>query len=153
MSRKKIDISKKILGDRLKKFRIAQSLTQKAFAKSLGTAGGYISEIESGKTTPGSNLLISLLRVFNINLRWLLTGEGEMEKEAPGPGPGPGPGGEKFYVADSGKGIYTANPTIGKIVEMLEEMDDPDLREVLRFLEKEKLFRELMEEKKAKKGG
>lgn len=72
-----------------------------------------------------------------------------MEKEAPEPGPG----GEKFYVADSGRVQYNIRPTIRKIVQMLEEMGDDDLREVLRFLEKEKLLKDLLEEKKAKKGG
>lgn len=47
----------------------------------LDTSSGYISEIEQGKKMPGSEFLISLWRVFGVDLNWFLTGE---EKEAAG---------------------------------------------------------------------
>jgi transcriptional regulator with XRE-family HTH domain len=78
MSRKILNITEKKLGDRLKQVRLAKDLTQQAFAESLDTSASYISDIEAGKTAPGSKFLTTFLRKFNINLNWLLTGEGEM---------------------------------------------------------------------------
>jgi len=67
-----------MLGNRLKDFRKSYKITQQGLAERLNTSSGYISEIESGKTMPGGNFLISLKREFNINSNWLLTGEGDM---------------------------------------------------------------------------
>ena len=68
-----------MLGERLKQARKALNLSQEKMAKELGTSAGYISEIESGKKkSPGSEFLASLLGRFNLNINWLLNGEGEM---------------------------------------------------------------------------
>jgi hypothetical protein len=37
-----------------------------------------ISETETGKNKPSPNLMLALLNIYNLNLNWLLTGEGEM---------------------------------------------------------------------------
>lgn len=37
-----------------------------------------IGEIESGKREPSKNILIKLLSMYNVNINWLLSGEGEM---------------------------------------------------------------------------
>ena len=78
MSRKIIDITKNSLGTRLMTVRKGKNLTQQAFASALGTSAGYISEAEAGKSVPGGSLLTSLCRIFNVNINWLLTGEGPM---------------------------------------------------------------------------
>ena len=65
-----------MIGDRIKELRKVKSLSQQALAILLSTASGYISEIEQGKTQPGSKFLCSLKREFpEIDLNWLLTGE------------------------------------------------------------------------------
>lgn len=69
------------LGNRLNQLRKDKGLSQQAFAAMLDTSSGYISEIEQGKKMPGSEFLISLWRVFGVDLNWFLTGE---EKEAAG---------------------------------------------------------------------
>jgi transcriptional regulator with XRE-family HTH domain len=66
-----------MLGERLKWIRKEKGLTQKAFSEPLGTSSGYISEVEQGKKTPGSDFLVSLSRVWGVCIDWLLTGEGE----------------------------------------------------------------------------
>lgn len=66
------------LGNRLNQIRKDRALSQQAFAAMLDTSSGYISEIEQGKKMPGSEFLLSLWRVFNVDLNWFLTGE---EKE------------------------------------------------------------------------
>jgi len=69
------------LGKRLNHIRKDKGLSQQAFATLLDTSSGYISEIEQGKKMPGSEFLLSLWRVFGVDLNWFLTGE---EKEAVG---------------------------------------------------------------------
>lgn len=66
-----------MLGERLKWVRKDKGLTQQAFAKPLSTSSGYISEVEQGKKSPGSDFLLSLMRVYRISVDWLLNGEGQ----------------------------------------------------------------------------
>lgn len=66
------------MNERLKKLRKELDMTQQEFADKLGTARNNIAGYETGKRNP-SNAVISLIcREFNINERWLRTGEGEM---------------------------------------------------------------------------
>lgn len=65
-----------MLGERLKQIRNNKGLTQKAFAKPLSTSSGYISEVEQGKKSPGSDFLLMLSRVWGVSIDWLLTGKG-----------------------------------------------------------------------------
>jgi phage repressor protein C with HTH and peptisase S24 domain len=65
------------VGERLKGFRKSKNLTQQEFAKQLGTSASFISDIEKGKKLPGTSLLTSLKRIFDVDVNWLLTGEGE----------------------------------------------------------------------------
>lgn len=69
------------LGKRLNQIRKDKGLSQQALATMLDTSSGFISEIEQGKKMPGSEFLLSLWRVFGVDLNWFLTGE---EKEAAG---------------------------------------------------------------------
>lgn len=85
MSREKLTIDKKILGARFKTIRTAQKLTQQAFAKALGISSGFISEIEQGNKLPGSEILYSLKRVFNVDIDDFLSGEGPMLREGQQP--------------------------------------------------------------------
>ena len=66
------------MNERLKKLRKELDMTQQEFADKLGTARNNIAGYETGKRNP-SNAVISLIcREFNINEKWLRTGEGEM---------------------------------------------------------------------------
>jgi transcriptional regulator with XRE-family HTH domain len=70
-----------MLGKRLKLFRTAKNLTLKALASKISASPGFISEVENGLKMPGSEFLVSLKRTFDdIDLHWLLTGEGEMRR-------------------------------------------------------------------------
>lgn len=66
------------MNERLKKLRKELDMTQQEFADKLGTARNNIAGYETGKRNP-SNAVISLIcREFNVNEKWLRTGEGEM---------------------------------------------------------------------------
>ncbi|MCM3078526.1 MULTISPECIES: helix-turn-helix transcriptional regulator [Brevibacillus] len=63
------------LGERVKMVRKRNKLTQVDFAKILGISQSNLSEIESGKSKPSIDVLISLITQFEIDLQWLLLSE------------------------------------------------------------------------------
>lgn len=68
------------IGKRLKMLRKSLNLNQEDFAKQIGMSSvSFISEIETGKKSFGSDFLYSLKsKMPMVNLNWLLSGEGEM---------------------------------------------------------------------------
>jgi len=129
-------MEKKTLGDRIKEVRQANNLTQQAFAISLNTSAGYISEIEAGKKIPGSEFLISLKRVYQIDIDWLLTGEGEMKR---------GEKGERPQVAAEATSVYNIGDAETKeIIGLLKEFPQ-DKKLVLKLLKGKKLTKEALE--------
>ena len=54
------------------------NLSQEAFGKRLGLTGSGISLIESGRRNASEQVILSICREFNVNERWLRSGEGEM---------------------------------------------------------------------------
>lgn len=66
------------MNTRLKQARTALNLQQGAFAKKLGILQQQLSKYERGFNKPSIEFLIKLSKIFNINIHWLLTGEGQM---------------------------------------------------------------------------
>lgn len=64
------------LKERLKEFIRNQGVTIKGFERSLGMSNGYVNSISKGLGDTYMNRLIE--NYPNLNIRWLLTGEGEM---------------------------------------------------------------------------
>jgi transcriptional regulator with XRE-family HTH domain len=64
-------------GHRLKQTRQELKMLQKDFALRLGVPGNFLKELENGKTSPGFELLRKLYTTYNINLHYLIDGEGE----------------------------------------------------------------------------
>ncbi|MCP5102119.1 MAG: helix-turn-helix transcriptional regulator [bacterium] len=65
-------------GIRLKQVRKSLRLTQKDFAERLKISGATLSELESGKYKPGHDFFVKISSAFDVNLYYLLFGEGEM---------------------------------------------------------------------------
>ena len=65
-------------GERIRQIRKNLNLKQKEFAEKLKVSGPSLSEIESGKFKPGYDLLVNLAKEFNVNLYYVLFGEGDM---------------------------------------------------------------------------
>ena len=70
-------VSPLTLGERIKKVRKREDLTQQEFADRLGMKRNSIAQVESGRNT-SDQTIISICREFGVNEEWLLTGEGEM---------------------------------------------------------------------------
>ena len=136
------------MGERIKQVRLNKNLTQQAFAKPLGIDQSFLSELENSKYPPSKPLLLAISYVYQININWLLTGEEKIKKpiyEIPEK--------DNLGVVKEDKRAYTTRPTIRKIVQMLDEMGDDDLRGIFRYIEKEKLLKDLLEEKRARGEG
>jgi len=63
---------------RVRAIRKALDLNQKEFAQRLQAAGSSVSDVENGKYTPNFDMIRDLVKEFNVNIDFLLFGEGEM---------------------------------------------------------------------------
>lgn len=77
MKRKK-EIESAEVGQRIKQIREALKLKQKDFAEKINMSGPSLSELETGKYKPGFDILVNLSKLFNVNLYFILFGQGEM---------------------------------------------------------------------------
>lgn len=66
------------MGERIKKLRKALGLTQKEFGERIGVKPNTIGTYEIGRNEPIDAVLTLICREFNVNEKWLRTGEGEM---------------------------------------------------------------------------
>lgn len=70
-----------ILNERIKKLRKSLDLTQQEFAEKIGTNRNNIAGYETGKRSPSEAVISLICRVFNVNEKWLRTGEGGMRPQ------------------------------------------------------------------------
>jgi len=63
---------------RIKAIRTHLELNQSEFGSKLSVMQNYISRIEKGDLEPSVKFIQNLYKVFNINIHWLITGEGSM---------------------------------------------------------------------------
>jgi transcriptional regulator with XRE-family HTH domain len=80
MSKKKIEYDLTGIGHRLKAIRKHLKLRQLEFAAILNVTVVTLSDIETGKKKPGSEMLFILSEVYRVNLAYLLHGEGDMHR-------------------------------------------------------------------------
>lgn len=75
---KKMTSNKVFLGKRLKEVRGVKQLKLFELASLLNMSQGYLSCVENGKRRFTQENLVLLSEKLNVNIQWLLTGEGEM---------------------------------------------------------------------------
>ena len=66
------------IGDRIKNVRTSIKLSQDELGNQIGLKKSAISLIESGRNTAQEQTILAICRVYNVNYRWLKTGEGDM---------------------------------------------------------------------------
>lgn len=69
------------LGERVKEVRKAQDMTLEEFGKRLSVTKVTMSNIERGNRSLTERMLKDICREFNINEKWLKTGEGDMTRK------------------------------------------------------------------------
>ena len=68
------------IGNRIKKLRLSLGLKQVQFAQHIRVSQGYLAEVEKGKKTPSSRVLLAVSTVFGIDEDWLRTGRGRKNR-------------------------------------------------------------------------
>lgn len=66
------------MNERLKKLRTALGLSGEKFGEKIGLSRMAISNLENNKYNITEQTIISICREYNVNEKWLRTGEGEM---------------------------------------------------------------------------
>ena len=104
--------------NRLRELIVALNLTQTAFALELGIAKSTVSDVINGrlKDLPNS-VQIRLIREYNVNAHWLLTGEGEMFLQSKENGAGINNSG--IYVSGSNNIGSINSPELNKDEQIL----------------------------------
>lgn len=64
--------------ERLKELRKILCISQEELGSKLGVTRAAISRLESGERNLTEQMILSIIRVFNVNEKWFRTGEGEM---------------------------------------------------------------------------
>lgn len=73
----KASVERESAGDRVRKVRKDEGLSQAAFAERIGYSVGQVRVVEYHSITPSNDFLAKVASVFGISFNWLLTGEGE----------------------------------------------------------------------------
>lgn len=67
-----------MISERIRTIRQKTKLSQQEFGKLLGVSRDVISNLEYARVQPKEPFLTLLCNTFDVNKKWLLTGEGEM---------------------------------------------------------------------------
>ncbi|QEM66713.1 helix-turn-helix transcriptional regulator [Geobacter sp. FeAm09] len=70
-------------GERLKIVREGLSLTQGQLGESLGFKWTKVKDIELGKQRLTPEAALAIEKIYSVNFKWLLVGEGNMERRQP----------------------------------------------------------------------
>ena len=104
-----------MIGKRMREYRKFREHKVKDFAKIIGISQGALSDIENGNSKPSADTLASLTRETDVNVIWLLTGDGPMLK-----------GDVKEDIDEVTRRIF----------QLLEGMDEERKREILKHTDK-----------------
>ena len=66
------------MNNRIKQVRKTAGLKQAEFAERIGLKPNTVTSYETGLRIPSDAVILSICREFNVNEKWLRTGEGEM---------------------------------------------------------------------------
>ena len=67
-----------MIDKRLREMRKYFGMTQVQFAERIGTKQGNVADWERGRAAPSLEAMHGIVKGFNVNLHWLLTGQGDM---------------------------------------------------------------------------
>ena len=66
------------MNERIKELRNHLTLTQQKFADAIGLKRNSVAQIELGDRSPSNSVINNICKTFNVNEKWLRTGDGEM---------------------------------------------------------------------------
>lgn len=109
---------KTTLGQRIKIIRNARSMTMDKFAQAIGMSQPGLAHIESDRTSPRLENILSIIQNFHVDPAWLITGENP-------------------------KGL---SHTVNEIASKLEELPESVQKHFLYMVEREYLLDKLLKE-------
>lgn len=66
------------VGNRIKQLRQHLQIPQNEMAKKIGITGPHLSEIEKGKSSLSIEVVLKIIKTFNMNPEYIFLGKGEM---------------------------------------------------------------------------
>lgn len=131
----------KEIGDRLKAIRNELGITQQEFADGLGIQRGTVANYEIGKNKPIAAIIKMICEKYNINKKWLETGEGDMFAD---------------LTRDEEIARFVAKATSGRdeniqrrLLALLSSMTDEEMEVMVRVMDR---FSSTKEDKKEEAG-
>lgn len=114
--------------DRLMQFIKHVGLSARQFDMSIGASNGYTLRMSKNRASVGSDVIENILKAYpDLNVLWLLTGEGPMLKSE-----------EKQEIIDFDKLPKDKQQEIERIIEAkIRERQREDLKELLREVTRE----------------
>lgn len=115
-------------GERIRKLRRTQDLTQQEFADRIGVKRNTVATYEIGRSEPVDAVFSLICREFNVSEKWLRTGDGEMfvKKE-------PQPLDKLLSELLGGKTVTDADRTM---VKNFLELPENSRKAVIKFVQK-----------------
>ncbi|WP_113674375.1 helix-turn-helix domain-containing protein [Vallitalea guaymasensis] len=65
------------IGERIKFIRKTKNLTLEEFAREINMKKGSISSYENNRYNPSADTVVMISKLYDVDLNWLLTGEGQ----------------------------------------------------------------------------
>lgn len=69
------------LADRIKKIRMENNMKQSAFGEIFGVKEATVTSWETSSRKPSESVILAMCHRFNINEKWLRTGEGDQYRK------------------------------------------------------------------------
>lgn len=113
------------MNERLKKLRKTLDLTQQKFADKIGVKQNTIAQYEMGRNTPIDSIISLICREFNVNEKWLRTGEGEMFNSS-----------DDEYIAMIDRIMAGENEFAKNVFKTFAMFDDADWNALNKMIEK-----------------
>lgn len=116
-------------GERIKKIRELFRMTQTEFGEKLGFKWTKIKDLESGKLHTTAEIALLIEKIYSVDLRWLLTGEGAM-----------------FRSGSQDRLVNIPDPSgdLSAAVKLLAEMPEEYRKDCLHFIQDKKFLLDLL---------
>lgn len=110
--------------DRIRKVMEWANLSQQDFAARLEVSPASLSSIFTGRTNPTSNHVNAIHRVFpEININWLMFGEGDMLIAGTGEQAGVAAGATSVPISEEGTAAAAANAAVSGFLFPVSDLD------------------------------
>lgn len=120
------------IGARMRQARKKKHLTLAEISEYTGLSTGNLSELENNKFMPSSNALISLKKVLDVSIDWLLTGEENVPVNYTGKNVVDGR--EQIVAKESDNMVYVLNEEEKKLLESFRKIGDDNRRDILGYI-------------------